>query len=108
MEGEEWHLGWPEFAIGDAKPRRAPWRLPWRGRLTYQVRSAGRGAALDERLFPVASFNRVPLPFTEAVAALIHKGRGRWEGQSLWDGRVRATGVSHQDVIRATIEAVWH
>lgn len=79
-----------------------------RGRLTYQVRSAGRGAALDERLFPVASFNRVPLPFTEAVAALIHKGRGRWEGQSLWDGRVRATGVSHRDVIRATIEAVWH
>lgn len=66
------------------------------------------GAAFDERLFPVASFNRVPLPFTEAVAALIHKGRGRWEGQSLWDGRVRATGVSHQDVIRATIEAVWH
>lgn len=31
-----------------------------RGRLTYQVRSAGRGAALDERLFPVASFNGVP------------------------------------------------
>ena len=52
-----------------------------RGRLTYQVRSAGRGAALDERLFPVASFNWVPLPFTEAVAALIHKGRCRWEGE---------------------------
>lgn len=79
-----------------------------RGRLTYQVRSAGRGAALDERLFPVASFNGVPLPFTEAVAARIHKGRGRREAQSLWDDRVRATGVSHQDVIRATIEAVWH
>lgn len=46
-----------------------------RGRLTYQVRSAGRG---------------------------------RWEARSLWDDRVRATGVSHQDVIRATIEAVWH
>lgn len=54
------------------------------------------------------SFNGVPLPFTEAVAALIRKGRGRWEARSLWDDRVRATGVSHQDVIRATIEAVWH
>lgn len=83
--------------------------MPWRAAaLPTRCGPLAGGAALDERLFPVASFNGVPLPFTEAVAARIHKGRGRREAQSLWDGRVRATGVSHQDVIRATIEAVWH
>lgn len=79
-----------------------------RSRLAYRVRPAGRGRARRERLFLAASFNGVTLPFTEAVADLGHKGRGRWEAQSLWDARVLATGVSRRDVIRATIQTVWH
>lgn len=41
-----------------------------------------------------------------ALALALARGRLTYQVRSA--GRVRATGVSHRDVIRATIEAVWH
>ncbi len=49
----------------------------------------------------------ITLPFEDA-AELVNVERGRWKAFSLWDGRELASGISQRDVVRATIDAVWH
>lgn len=50
----------------------------------------------------------ITLPFVESTAVLCNIRHGRWEARAEFDGRVLAKGISERDVIRATIEAVWH
>lgn len=59
-------------------------------------------------LWLTPSAKGVTLPFTESAADLVNIDRGRWEARHPFDGRVMAKGVSERDVIRATIEKVWH
>ncbi len=76
--------------------------------VAYKTAFAGTGQRRREVLFLTGSKNGVALPFLDGVADLIHVRRGRWEARHPFDGRLLATGISHRDVIRATIQAIWH
>jgi len=96
------------MALGNSRPRNwgkeaqeGALRLAClRGKVAYQVRK--------DALFLAASANGLTLPFVESVAMLENDRRGHWVARNLFDDRVIATGVSQRDVIRATIDAVWH
>lgn len=59
-------------------------------------------------LWLAPSRDGLTLPFAETCAELENVRRGLWEARHPFDGRLLAKGISERDVIRATIEAVWH
>lgn len=60
-------------------------------------------------LWLTPSHNGLTLPFYGgSCAELVTVRRDRWEARHLWDGRVLASGCSLMDVVRATIQQVWH
>ncbi len=65
-------------------------------------------AARRLALWLTPSRDGVTLPFREVAADLFNVRRGRWEARHPFDGRLLAVGVSERDVIRATIQTVWH
>lgn len=75
-----------------------------RGRVAYQVRTTKRG----KTLWLAPSANGLTLPFTDCCANLVHAGRQRWEARHPFDDRLLAVGCSERDVVRATIQSVWH
>lgn len=75
-----------------------------RGKVAYKVQT--RHGRMELRLAPSAG--GLTLPFNYSVATLLHPRRGRWEARHPFDDRLLATGISQRDVIRATINAVWH
>lgn len=78
-------------------------------RVAFDLRTT---RALDGRrrqaLWLTPSHNGVTLPFVQSFADIVHVKRGVWTATHPWDGRVLARGVSERDVVRATIEAIWH
>lgn len=74
------------------------------GRVAFQVRAARGGKAL----YLSASANGITLPFNDRCAQLVQVRRRRWEARHPFDDRVLAVGCSVRDVVRATIQAVWH
>ncbi len=60
-----------------------------------------------DKLMLAGSARGMSLPF-ETVATLTNTRRGRWESRHPFDDRLVATGVSQRDVVRATIQAMWH
>lgn len=64
-------------------------------------------AGVRKELWLAASAHGITLPFTHTVASLVNVRRGLWHAESIYDGRLLATGVSERDVIRTTIEKVW-
>lgn len=82
-----------------------------RARVAYDVRPVRTPQGNDKRLFLwlTPSHNGLTLPFYQGSCAdLVNVRRGRWEARHPFDGRVVATGCSLCDVVRATIQAVWH
>lgn len=93
-------IGMPRVRNWGKEAQEAQLRIAMeRGRVTYKVRG--------DRLLLAPHANGITLPFQE-VARLQHVGRGRWHALSLWDDRKLARGVSVCDVVRATIQEVWH
>lgn len=66
--------------------------------VAYQIR--------DGRLYIARTNGDVTLPFNSSFACLKHVRRGRWEAESIFDGRLMATECSQRDVVRAAIEVV--
>ena len=75
-----------------------------RRRVAYRTQSAGDHLTL----WLTPSHGGITLPYTESVADLVNVRRGRWEARHPFDGRLLATGISLRDVVRATIQEVWH
>lgn len=75
-----------------------------RGKVAYQVQNAKR----KKTLWLAASANGVTLPFIECCANLVHARRLRWEARHPFDDRLLAVGCSERDVVRATIQSIWH
>lgn len=96
------------MALGTSRPRN--WGKESQ-QIALEILMEHRNVAFKVKrgvLFLAPSRNGVTLPFVESVASLLNTRRGRWEARHPFDDRVLATGVSERDVVRATIQAVWH
>lgn len=79
--------------------------------VAYQVRPVKQpaGTAKTLSLWLTPSRDGLTLPYCQGTCAnLVNTRRGHWEAHHPFDGRVLAKGISLRDVVRATIQAVWH
>lgn len=100
------------MALGNSKPRNwgkndqeiALWSIMKRRKVAYKIVNKNNVITL----FLTPSNGDITLPFTDSVATLVNERRGLWIARHQFDDRILARGISQRDVIRATIEQVWH